>query len=106
MRRRRSRAAPAADGAAAPPLDDTADVPADSASSVSDELVRRAELLMLRQQVEVQDRDARLDGLRSEFDYSQQQRAEFLREMNILRDMAMEQRKKDDELIKKWIAMI
>jgi len=26
--------------------------------------------------------------------------------MNILRDMAMEQRKKDDEQIKKWIALI
>ncbi len=74
--------------------------------ALSDELVRRAELLMLRQQVRIQDRDARLDRLRSDFDYSQQQRAEFLREMNILRDMAMEQRKKDDELIKKWIALI
>ena len=61
---------------------------------------------MLRQQVAIQDRDARLDRLRSDFDFAQQQRAEFLREMNILRDMAMEQRKKDDELLKKWIALI
>ena len=97
---------PAVDAAGASPPDDTADPAPDSASSLSDELVRRAELLMLREQVQIQDRDARLDRLRSDFDYSQQQRAEFLREMNILRDMAMEQRKKDDELIKKWIALI
>ncbi len=102
--------APPAAGAAAgdesAPLDDTADSPRDAAATASEELVRRAELLMLRQQVEQQDRETRLDRLRSDFDFTQQQRAEFLREMNILRDMAMEQRKKDDETIKKWIALI
>jgi hypothetical protein len=87
-------------------VDDTADGAPDAASTASEELVRRAEMLMLRQQVELQDREARLDRFRSDFDFTQQQRAEFLREMNILRDMAMEQRKKDDEQIKKWIALI
>jgi hypothetical protein len=102
-------AAPPAPGTAGDepaPLDDTADSPPDAAATASEELVRRAELLMLRQQVEQQDRETRLDRLRSDFDFTQQQRAEFLREMNILRDMAMEQRKKDDETIKKWIALI
>ena len=87
-------------------VDDTAEAAPDAASTASEELVRRAEMLMLRQQVELQDREARLDRFRSDFDFTQQQRAEFLREMNILRDMAMEQRKKDDEQIKKWIALI
>jgi len=87
-------------------VDDTAETAQDAASTASEELVRRAEMLMLRQQVELQDREARLDRFRSDFDFTQQQRAEFLREMNILRDMAMEQRKKDDEQIKKWIALI
>ncbi len=89
-----------------PPLDDTAETAPDTAATASEELVRRAEILMLQQRVEDQDREARLDRMRSDFDFAQQMRTEFLREMNILRDMAMEQRKKDDELIKKWIALI
>ena len=96
----------AASAASAPALDDTAELASDTAATASEALVRRAEELMLRQQVEQQDREARLDRMRSQFDYTQQQRAEFLREMNILRDMAMEQRKKDDETIKKWITLI
>lgn len=40
------------------------------------------------------------------FDLTVKQRAENEREMNVLRDMAMAQLKKDDENMKKWIALI
>ncbi len=40
------------------------------------------------------------------FDQVTQVRAEDEREANVLRDMAMAQLKKDDEIMKKWIAMI
>jgi hypothetical protein len=40
------------------------------------------------------------------FDLTVKQRAEDEREMNVLRDMAMAQLKKDDENMKKWIALI
>ncbi|HMD03604.1 MAG TPA: hypothetical protein VKG44_11625 [Candidatus Baltobacteraceae bacterium] len=94
------------DGPASAPLDDTAETTPDTAASANQDLVRRAEAIMLKQRIEDQDREAHLDLVRSEFDYAQQQRAEFQREMNILRDMAMEQRKLDDEILKKWIALI
>jgi hypothetical protein len=51
-------------------------------------------------------RQARLDRLKTDFDFDQQERAELLREMNVLREMAIEQQKKDDEMLKKWIALI
>ena len=44
--------------------------------------------------------------MKSDFDNAQAVRAELLREMNILRDMAVEQQKKDDEILKKYVAMI
>ena len=40
------------------------------------------------------------------FDGLVKQRAEDEREANVLRDMAMAQLKKDDENMKKWIALI
>lgn len=40
------------------------------------------------------------------FDLVAKLRAENEREANVLRDMAMAQLKKDDENLKKWIAMI
>ena len=40
------------------------------------------------------------------FDSTVKQNSENEREMNVLRDMAMAQLKKDDENTKKWIAMI
>ncbi len=44
--------------------------------------------------------------MRVEFDETQAERAELLREANVLRDMALEQQKRDDEILKKWIALI
>lgn len=43
---------------------------------------------------------------RMQFDTVLRQRAELDRELNALRDLSMEQVKHDDELLKKWIALI
>ncbi len=91
---------PAPDGAA--PLDDTADIP----EVLTTALARRAELLLLVARERDQTQQAKIDAMRSEFDNEQQRRAELLREMNALRDMAMEQMKRDDEVLKKVIALI
>lgn len=50
--------------------------------------------------------DEALERQREEFDFVTQVRAETEREINALRDMAMEQMKHDDELLKKWIELI
>ncbi|HTV72592.1 MAG TPA: hypothetical protein VME66_02660 [Candidatus Acidoferrales bacterium] len=95
-----------APAAAARPLDATAETAPDTAVSVADDLAKRAELMLVEQQILAQAREARMDRLRMTFDAQQQERAELLREMNSLRDMAMEQMKLDDEYLKKWIALI
>ena len=102
-------ATPAAGPGSAPavaPLDDTADAPQDTVSSYADAVSRRAELFMLAAQSRQQDQQLRLDRMRANFNEAQERRAERLREMNALRDMAIEQAKKDDEILKKYIAMI
>jgi hypothetical protein len=50
--------------------------------------------------------DEALERERQEFDIVTEIRAETQRELNTLRDMAMDQMKADDELLKKWIALI
>ncbi len=50
--------------------------------------------------------DEALERQRAAFDFIAQARAEFERETNALRDLAMEQIKHDDELLKKWIELI
>ena len=50
--------------------------------------------------------DEALERQREEFDYVARVQAETERETNALRDMAMEQMKNDDELLKKWIELI
>jgi hypothetical protein len=47
-----------------------------------------------------------LDQKRLGFDQMLRERAELERESNALRDLAMEQAKRDDELLKKSISMI
>jgi hypothetical protein len=49
--------------------------------------------------------DEALERQREEFDFVTRVRAESDREVNALRDMAMEQMKHEDELLKKWIAL-
>jgi hypothetical protein len=50
--------------------------------------------------------DEALERQREAFDFVIRARAESERETNALRDLAMEQMKHDDEILKKWIAMI
>jgi hypothetical protein len=97
---------PVAVPAVAPaPCDDTADAP-DTAMTLADEFSQRAEVLMLAQQSHQQELQARLDRMKADFNAAQEERSERMREMNALRDMAVEQEKKDDEILKKFIAMI
>jgi len=91
--------------AAAAPLDETGE-PLPDTIAAARELAKRTELLMIAQHRRDQLQQLRLDRMKSEFDNAQAVRAEFLREMNVLRDMALEQQKKDDEVLKKRIAMI
>jgi hypothetical protein len=88
------------------PLDDTAESVPDTAASLADVVARRAELLVIAAQSEQQVLQARLDRMRATFNAAQEVRSERLRQMNMLRDMAMEQAKHDDEILKKYIAMI
>ncbi len=50
--------------------------------------------------------DEALERQREEFDVITREQAETEREINALRDMAMEQMKHDDEILKKWIELI
>lgn len=50
--------------------------------------------------------DEALERQRQEFDFIARVQAEAERETDVLRDLAMEQMKHDDELLKKWIALI
>ncbi len=99
-------AAPPAASNAAAPLDVTAETMPDTATTLAAEFSKRAELLMLAQQSQQQALQARLDRMKADFNAAQEQRSEALREMNALRDMAVEQEKKDDEILKTFIAMI
>jgi hypothetical protein len=89
-----------------PPLDDTAELPQDAVSSLAETVARRSEYFVLATQARQQEQQARLDRMRANFNEAQERRAERMREMNALRDMAIEQSKKDDEILKKYIAMI
>ena len=91
---------------AATPLDETADAAPDTAATLAEAFSKRAEILMLSTQGHQMQLQGRLDRMRAEFNAKQEERSEKLREMNMLRDMAMEQNKHDDEILKKFIAMI
>lgn len=93
----------------APPADDPLDVTAETApdtTALSDTSLRRVLMLAAKQNEVDQETQVRLDGMRAEFDNAQAERAELMREANVLRDMALEQQKRDDEILKKWIALI
>jgi hypothetical protein len=87
-------------------IDETAETVPDTAIAVADNLAKRTEFILVDQQLRAQERETRLDGLRMSFDATQKERAELLREMNALRDMATEQMKQVDANLKKWIALI
>jgi hypothetical protein len=102
------RAAPGATPAAQSPapLDETGESVPDTAATASEALTRRAEAFLLATAVRRQALSARLDRMRADFNAVQEERSERLRELNMLRDMAIEQAKHDDEILKKFIAMI
>jgi len=78
----------------------------DLAGSIADEVTRRTELLIVQQRKQASADELAIDKVRTEFDLHEQERAELLREWNSMRDLAMEQMKHDDEIVKKWIALI
>ena len=79
---------------------------ADMAETIADEIARRTELLMVAQRGKADAREFQIDRMRTEFDLHEQERAELLREWNVTRDAQMEQMKHDDDIVKKWIALI
>lgn len=91
---------------AAGKLDEMADAPSDSVTTFAEQVSRRAAIVLLRQQSMQTDLQLKLDRMRADFNAAQEERSEQMREMNALRDMAVEQGKKDDEILKKFIAMI
>jgi len=78
----------------------------DVAETIADEVARRTELVMLAQRKSMDAEELAIDRVRSAFDMHEAERAEYLREWNAMRDLSMEQMKKDDEILKKWIALI
>ena len=50
--------------------------------------------------------DEALEQQREQFDFITRVQAELERETNALRELAMEQMKQDDEMLKKWIELI
>ena len=85
------------------PLDVTAEAAEDG---VAPSLAERAALILVARRLKDQDRQADIDRIHADFDANAAERAEYLRQMNVLIAMAMEQQKHDDEILKKWIAMI
>ena len=65
-----------------------------------------AERQLVRRQMQAQAQELAMDRIRKTFDVHEAERAELLREWNAMRDLAMEQMKHDDEILKKWIALI
>ena len=55
---------------------------------------------------EATQQQAALLAQQATFNYEIQERAELMRESNELRALQMEQLKHDDEIVKKWIALI
>jgi hypothetical protein len=88
-----------------PPIDDTAETN-DQVTTLAQAVSKRAQVMLLRTQSMQQDLQLRIDRMKADFNAAQEERSEQLREMNALRDMAVEQGKKDDEILKKYITMI
>ena len=87
------------------PLDVTAESSPDT-QALADAVARRAMLMVVKQSEADEETQLRIDRMRADFDNTQAERAELMREANVLRDMALEQQKRDDEILKKWIALI
>jgi hypothetical protein len=73
---------------------------------LADAIAQRTQLRLLQQKAGDDARQGELDRLAQEFDFAQKERAELLREYNLMRDLALEQTKKDDEAVKKFMALV
>lgn len=73
---------------------------------LADAIARRTQYRLLQQKAGADARQAELDRLQQAFDFEQKERAELLREFNLMRDLALEQVKRDDEAVKKWMALV
>jgi hypothetical protein len=87
-------------------IDDANGAPERRLEQLADTIARRTQLRLLQQKAGDDARQAELDRLRQEFDFAQKERAELLREFDLMRELALEQTKKDDEAVKKWMALI
>jgi len=87
-------------------IDDASESAPDTAATLAEAFSKHVEVALLAQQARQQESQLRVDRMKAEFNQAQEERSEMLREMNALRDMALEQAKKDDEVLKKYIAMI
>ncbi len=106
---RAERTTPPPNDALADPIDDRMDDASPAArrlERLADAIARRTQLRLLQQKAGDDARQVELDRMREEFDFEQKEHAELLREFNLMRDLALEQTKKDDEAVKKWIALI
>lgn len=63
------------------------------------EVFDREQLMQTQQQLQLQ-------AQRDAYDFRTQERAEMTREYNDTRNFILDQMKQDDEILKKWIAMI
>ena len=73
---------------------------------LAEAIARRTQLRLLQEKAGDDARQIELDRLKQEFDFEQKERAELLREFNLMRELALDQMKKDDEAVKKWMALV
>jgi predicted secreted protein len=86
---------------------DDANVAADRRlERLAEAIARRTQLRLLQEKAGDDARQIELDRLKQEFDFEQKERAELLREFNLMRELALDQMKKDDEAVKKWMALV
>ncbi|MDQ2681191.1 MAG: hypothetical protein M3Y21_09285 [Candidatus Eremiobacteraeota bacterium] len=99
---RAGRTAPAARPAGKPAEVEAAAPLVDVKDDVSlhlQEVFDREQIMQTQQQLELQ-------AQRDAYDFRTQERAEMTREYNDTRNFILDQMKQDDEILKKWIAMI
>ena len=97
---------PSGSTAPEPPAGPTTERRIDGDERTGASVAEQTERLLVRRHLETEAQELAMDRVRKAFDLQEQQRAELLREWNAMRDLAMEQMKHDDEILKKWIALI
>lgn len=80
--------------------------PEDRAATIADETERRIAVAVARQHASTMRDELELEAIHENFDTVLKRQAESEREMNEMRDLSTEQLKRDDENLKKWMALI